>query len=327
MRYRRNSDEGLRRLERAVSAGDVEAAVAYLFKVAQTGTWFKPRDWKAEGEFPYAHMVNANAAYYVRLLAYLRWSGARDLQAAVATQVPPREERTYSYSLGSEATTYTALDRPEPMHALAHAKPFAKIGDKTAEGIGPRVMEALAGAAAEHVFPLTKEAPALWTDAAEAVHGVKRAEAEWRRRRDLIGFNDESFQQFKDEQDPHNRTLWKLVSGMRPPLNAPFGSAAGQAGAEAREAYVGFFGAFGYNRHDTPRHWAGAYHHAERAAAWACEAARGGEGVSTVEQGGWYQRVYVNPRRGCVIQGNREIRQAVTPAVLLAIATQIMRYR
>jgi hypothetical protein len=157
-----------------------------------------------------------------------------------------------------------------------------------------------------------------------AVRGAKQADANWRRRRDLAGYGPESFELFKEEQEPYNKALWRLTAGMRPPLNAPFGSASAQAGMEAREAYVEFFGTFGYHRSDMAKHFAAGFAHAASAAAWACEAERGQEGI-WLQQGPWYARH--RPGRACATLGNRRLRQAVTPAVLLAIATQIMRYR
>jgi hypothetical protein len=327
VRSRRNPDERMRRIEREVAAGDVSAAEAYLFKRAQEGTWFLPRDWASSGFFN-PNRINENRAYWVRLLGNLRWPGAAELQETVAGQAHARREHTHEYTdhLG-RPSTYTTMDSLKAMHLLRTVKPFTTIGPKTADGIGLELMEALAGAAVSTTFPLTGFDHGFLEGAAAAVRELKRAGAGHEARKSAGVPGPESWKILREESAAPSVELSRLSTALMPERGAGFQGARVAARVNAREAYYEFFGRFGHSRHDRPRLWSGAWDSASYAMAWACEARRGGdEGPGLVITGdfGMSRRA---PRRGCVIEGNREIRKAVLPTVLLAIAAQLMEYR
>lgn len=333
---RGRGDERLRRAERAMAAGDVSAAEEYLWITAQRGRWFLPRDWEGpDGQgSPWAGTVNTNRSYWVRLLGYLRWPGAADFQEVVATQAPPRAVIDYPAQEGPHAhAAFTWTESPQPMHELGRVRPFAKIGPKTAEGIGVDVMAAISDAAVEFALSVVDLGPWLTfqylQDARRLTRQRQDLQRGWRSHEaKLVSYeglySGPEWEAFNTGRKQLEANLAEIVRAVRSHQDRGFYGSAKQASHEAREAFYYHFSAFGRHPTGRARSRGQAFAKAVHAVGWACEAERGGEGE---QRGGneWWRRR--SPSRGCMTKANRAIKQAVLPAALLAIAGQIMRYQ
>lgn len=314
MPWQHGPDARIRRLERSVLEGDVAAAERLIGSVARQGAWFVPRDYRSSSDWPIGRVVNTKRAYWVRLLRYLRWPGAKELQETVASQAPPR---AVSHTFRGQEY----LEPPEPMHELGEVGPIRELGPKIAEGIGSSVMRAMAEAAVGTAAHSELDAEAWERDAALA-RQVQRAgpsirPLEARELKEALYEAERKYLPAPADQF----TLRSLGHAEEP-------RAEGLAIFHAMEAVWLFLNGVRRHQRDRPSRFADAIFHATYAMAFRCEAERGT---------GWRPRRGRRPRtrstdrygyrpsRACATQANRLVRSVMLPPALLTISLSLVR--
>lgn len=325
---RRTPDARLRQLARAVlEDGDPNAAEALLFEAARLGRfWVSARPGG-----------NAKRAQWIRFLEYLRWPRAAEFRQVAASYAP----RAYS------------------------AARISQLGPHVAEDIGDRILRPAATAAMRLVLPLTEpptEAMRLPAEAPRAeafradvaayearigaavnhAHALQRtfeeavaAAGRWHELLRRLRSSDDPLQH--DEYSPLARPFKRTVEDFGQRGRLLLASAEPFAWrhllwqhtvAEAAEALLDWSTA-ATSFHGSHKRFGEAIYHAEQALAWDCAARRRGALFSyrgrQRYQGERYGVAAGDLERGCVTIARRQIRQAMLPAALLAIAREVAK--
>jgi hypothetical protein len=330
----RNPDVRLRRLERRIAQGDVSAAEEALWYFARLGRWFLPPGWEPPGGSPpYASGVNDKRAYRIRLLGYLRWPGARELQETVATQAP--ERRPFEYGPGG-------LEWPSAPHRLWQEKPFSQIGPELAKDLGVGIMQVLAAACVRATFPLTDLEDHVLDDAFAAVLRYREASTAWRAalKSDRESTKERELRhKLRDERYGYMKkiehSLWRMESFVRPDKYPPAESGA-LAEYHARTSLTEFLDAVSRHPMDQSSTYASSVFDSIYAEAFACDArkkrapSRSAASRSLSSWGtprprrDWGDAYGARPSRSCTAWANRKLKQVMLGPALLAIASDLL---
>lgn len=334
MRRRNPADPRRRRAGRR-RGDDPQAAADYLWEVVRSGQWFvvptPDEDWPGP---PYPSTINARRAAWVRLLGYLKWPRARLFQDSVSSTVPefgPSTLRAFQRMGGQN----------DPMHLLAAARPFNRIGPKVADELGSPVMRALAMAAVKAVAHLSMTTANHIPEAIELEAELYAIGQAYRSR--VIGPDPNAeyyaYRREVDGLEDRIRGLLRLVGSARhdlwlegDPRADP--DPAAWARYHALEAFRSAFDIRHFS--DMPGEYAGAIFHATMALGFACDAdmghplkdaPRGEWYMIRRPKGNWADRAGTGPQRGCMRVANREIKKAMLGPALLTIAGQVAQGR
>jgi hypothetical protein len=313
-------DVRVRELERGLAQGNVEAAEQLLWYFARINRWFMSPEWKPPGGSPpYPSQVNDRRAYLIRLLGYLKWGGARELQEVVAGQAPERRELPH----------WPGHYESSPAQVLGQTKPFSRIGPETAQDLGAEVTQALAAAAVRKSFPSTDLDRSVLVAAMEFVLLHSAVEKAWRSR----AIN---YEEFRIKAKPLEDELWRLKSSVLPSEpRRGFREPGELARYHSREALSRFLGAIHRHSTDQPENYAEVIFHAVYALAFACEEEKGGGTTQSPASRrspwssfrsriGWGDDYGLRPGRACAAKANREIKRAMIAPALLAVASELV---
>jgi hypothetical protein len=321
---RRNPMDPRRRRAQRRSVGDPQAAGEFLWEVARSGRWFLPGDWENPdgSRYPYPSTVNTLRAAWVRLLGYLRWPMAADLEGAIVSTISPR------LPAGLDPLEFPYLAW-RPQDDLGKVKPFSRIGPETAKAIGGEVMKVLALAATGAVAHLEPSMEEKFPEASRLQAYLDELNAEYDLHR-ALGTGRE-WQRSAQELSEKTQALGVVLDDLIGRSLRGYGpNAASYSRHHALEAFWVAFSPRHYS--DMPAAYSRAVFHSIMAEGFACDAEKGAS-IQLLDDGSCRRprndegdRYGASPTRGCTIKANKRIRAVMLGPTLIKVAQEITRW-